>query len=368
MKFTMDQRNILTPLQEMVSDQPIVSIALNVQTDLKGIEKSRLVFKNFIKEAEKKTRENYPAASWDSIETQLDRLYQDNRFWQQNYRGVIVIANQEELYTYHFPFELQKRVVVDRLPYILPMVEHEQLFSHYHVLCLNQQSIRFFDVNHQEIEEEILPEDAPRTLQEALGNQLTGGELNFSSRGSGAGSVIFHGSTSKNEEMDKDLKNYFQLVDRYITEYYSKEYTRPLVLFSLTENRGHFIKLSRNPYLEKDLYINASASELETKKIVEKIHEFYPVWREMMVKELKKDYDKMYSEEKSTHFYDDIQFASQEGRIKQLWFSLDEVYQEAHITDYNRMAYQSIKNGGDVYILPDNVMPEKAKFVGLLRY
>ena len=105
----------------------------------------------------------------------------------------------------------------------------------------------------------------PRTITEALGNELSEPHQTVASYGKGAGGLpMRHGHGGKMDEIDSDTERFFRVIDRAILEHHSQPSRLPLLLAALTEYHTPFRKLSHNPFLiAEGLEINPDALSLE---------------------------------------------------------------------------------------------------------
>ncbi|MGH7927522.1 MAG: hypothetical protein ACREQV_06990, partial [Candidatus Binatia bacterium] len=104
----------------------------------------------------------------------------------------------------------------------------------------------------------------PRTITDALGEELTE-PLTVTSYSAGAGGpAIRHGYGSKQDEIDADSERFFRAVDRAILEHHSRPSRLPLILATLPEYQNLFRHVSQNPFLMADgidIYPDALAGD-----------------------------------------------------------------------------------------------------------
>jgi hypothetical protein len=119
------------------------------------------------------------------------------------------------------------------------------------VLGLNRQEIKLFEGNRDVIDEIELDQGVPRTITEALGEELTEPHQTVASYGGvGQGhSPMHHGHGGGESEVDSDSERFFRAVDRAILEYHSRPSGLPLVLAALPEHHRMFHDVSHNPFL-----------------------------------------------------------------------------------------------------------------------
>jgi hypothetical protein len=95
-----------------------------------------------------------------------------------------------------------------------------------------------------------LARGVPRTITEALGEELTEPHLTVASYGKGAGEpAMYHGHGSKKDEVDIDTERFFRTIDRAVLEHHSRPSGLPLILAALPEYHTLFRRVSHNPFL-----------------------------------------------------------------------------------------------------------------------
>jgi len=132
-----------------------------------------------------------------------------------------------------------------------PLLSFLQSTDRFQVLALNLHEIKLFEGNRDALDEIALAPGIPRTLTEALGEELTEPHQTVASYGgAGGGSVAMrHGHGDKKDEMDKDADRFFRMVDRAIFQSHSQPSGLPLILAALPDHQGHFRKHSQNTFL-----------------------------------------------------------------------------------------------------------------------
>ena len=140
------------------------------------------------------------------------------------------------------PIEVQELAVVADVFNTKPLRQYLQSADRYHVLGLSLHEIRLFEGNRHSLVEVDLPSDFPRTIVEALGDELTEKHTTVASYG-GTGaesSDMHHGHGGKKDEVDKDAERFFNIIAGTIHEKYSKPSGLPLILAALPEHHSLF--------------------------------------------------------------------------------------------------------------------------------
>jgi hypothetical protein len=143
-------------------------------------------------------------------------------------------------------------VVADTF-HIKPLIRILQSADRYQVLGLNRREIKLYEGNRDVFDEIDLASGVPRTITDALGEELTEPHLTVASYGAGAGGTpMRHGHGSRKDEIDVDSERFFRAVDRAVLEHHSKPSGLPLILAALPEYHTLFRQLSQNPFLMAD--------------------------------------------------------------------------------------------------------------------
>jgi hypothetical protein len=116
---------------------------------------------------------------------------------------------------------------------------------------LNLHEIKLFEGDRNGIEEIDLADGVPRTIADALGEQLSEAHQTVASYGGvGGGSVAMrHGHGGKSDEVDSDADRFFRAVDRGLLETHSRPTGLPLILAALPEHHHLFHAVSHNSSL-----------------------------------------------------------------------------------------------------------------------
>ncbi|MEI5992892.1 hypothetical protein A5880_000431 [Enterococcus sp. 4G2_DIV0659] len=242
-------------------------------------------------------------------------------------------------------------------------------------MALNRDSIQLYLVDGNKVTPVSLPEDAPIDLVTALGDELTGGSINYSTQGSAGSSkegVAYHGVNTKDEEVKIDWTNYYQAVDNYLKEEFVNDDKLPIRLYALPENQTLFKKIAKNPYLDTTASVSLSPAQASIKEIekgVQKIN-----------KELEAIETNAYNQLLDKKFVDqlvDIVPASDEGRISHLFISTANFVNEATEMSneefdrrkvLNKVTNSVLRTGGKVFVLDHSASPDEKTLLAVLRY
>jgi hypothetical protein len=228
-------------------------------------------FRNLLKGLEESLRQKYGAKDVTPLLEPFRALGDDSNFWNHTLDGLAVFGGPA-----HFRFfRLQRSVgdlaIVADSFHIKPLVRILQSADRYQVLALNQREARLFEGNRDMLDEIELAPGVPRTITEALGEELSDPRLTVSSYGTGpggpggaGGAAMRHGHGSKRDEVDIDRERFFRSVDRAVLAHHSRPAGLPLILAALPEHHAPFRSVSQNPFLAADgIRIDPAALSLD---------------------------------------------------------------------------------------------------------
>lgn len=211
-------------------------------------------FQNLLKELEEPLRQQFPK---DDIRTLLQpflALANDMDFWNHTLDGLAVLGARGIFRVYKLQRPVTEFALVADSFHTKPLMRILQSADRYQVLGLNRQEIRLFEGNRDALDEIELARTVPKTITEALGDELTEPHRTVASYGGiGDGhSPMHHGHGGKESEVDIDAERFFRAIDRGILEHHSKPTGLTLILAALPQYHHLFHQVSHNPLLIED--------------------------------------------------------------------------------------------------------------------
>ncbi|MGE5395494.1 MAG: hypothetical protein ACM3P1_12190 [Candidatus Saccharibacteria bacterium] len=344
-------------------------------------------YKNLVKQLEESLLKKYSAESIQKYLRPMEALISDNDFWNHTMNGLAVFCSDGifEVVGLHEP--VNELAIVANTFHTKPLRQSIQAVDRYHVLAINQHDFHLYEGNRYSLNEVELEAEVPKTLVEALGDELTGRQSPVGSYGNtNRGAANMHGQMGvRKEEMEKDAERFFRIISNIVEEKYSKPTGYPMILAALPEHHHLFHKVSKNPYLLKEgIMVNPSSLTLEQLnamawKIIE------PEYDQRMNK-LINQFEQARSHGKGSDEIEDIAVAAVEGRIDTLLVEADRLIavRIANITTGNiqesemnnpkiddlldDMSELVTKLGGEVMVLPPEKMPSESGLAAIFRY
>jgi hypothetical protein len=189
-------------------------------------------------------------------------LADDRDFWNHTLDGLAVLGAKGIFRVYRLQRPVAELAVVADSLHTKPLTRILQSADRYQVLGLNRQEIKLYEGNRDALDEIELDQDVPRTLTDALGEELTDSHLTVASYGgvSGSQAPMHHGHGGRKAEVDIDAERFFRAADRGILEHHSQPSGLPLILAALPEHHHMFHEVSHNPFLiEESIDIHPDA-------------------------------------------------------------------------------------------------------------
>lgn len=371
------------PSQELEREfSVILSLTVPLDAENTSSDKGTLKLKNAVEDARKRVQELTDSSVASVLETQLDTIYQHERELVSHRGGLAIYVSTDEVYYYHLGLPTPSNVVMGAYPYVHPLIEAYQFTNDFHVLVLNGENFEIYRGNSSGIDKiEIEDEDAPTTLENALGDELDGGELTHGTFGGPRGSSggqSFHGHNETSQEKEIDRRNYFRQVSRYVNDHYSKEENLPLIVYALTENASLFRELTNNKYLS-DYQIEKSGSGISKQEIESEVLELLMKIRQDEQSALVKRFRETSPEFRIENIKEDLAVSAIQGRIEELAIKKGyqtkgrisesgQVDETADVDFVEELIYKTLQSKGQVEIISDDLMPEEFNIVARLRY
>jgi len=208
-------------------------------------------FRNLVKEPKTSLRQKHPAAETRLLLEPFDALADDHDFWAHTLDGLAVLGGPGLFHVFRLQRPVAELAVVADSFHTKPLRRFLQSVGRYQVLGLSLHKIQLFEGTRSALDEIDPASGVPRTITEALGDELTEPHLTVASYGGvgGAHTPMRHGQGGKKDEVDIDADRFFRAIDRAVLEHHSRPSGLPLMLSALPEHHDRFHQVSHNPFL-----------------------------------------------------------------------------------------------------------------------
>ncbi|HUG98127.1 MAG TPA: hypothetical protein VMQ83_03025 [Gammaproteobacteria bacterium] len=254
-------------------DPPCLSLFQPTHRDHPDNQQDAIRFKNLVKALEESLRQQYASGEIQPLLEPMLALAEDHDFWNCTFDGLAVLRARNMFRVYKLQRSVAELAVVADSFHTKPLLRILQSADRYQVLALNRHEMKLFEGNRDALDEIVPAHGVPRTLTEALGEELTEPRQTVSAYGGRGGgqAPMHHGHGGRKAELDHDAERFFRAVDRAVLEHHSKPTGVPLILAALPEHHHMFHELSHNPFLiaeSLDVHPDALASTDEFRERV----------------------------------------------------------------------------------------------------
>lgn len=276
-------------------------------------------FRNLMKALETSLRETYPTAEAEAMLVPFEALASDTDFWNHTLDGLAVFGSEGTFQVLRLAQPVAELVVVADSFHTKPLRHYLQSLGRYQVLALSLGAMRMYEGNQLALDELELLAGVPRTLEDALGDELTEPFLNVGSHGGSGGehNPMHHGQGGKADEAPNDADRFFRAVDRAVMDHYSKPSGLPLILAALPEHHLRFHAVSRNPRLVAE-GIRANPDAMSTDELRDLAWKALEPGYKVHLAALCEDYAHAESKGHGSDVMTDVAVAASNGRVATL--------------------------------------------------
>jgi hypothetical protein len=381
-------------LAQLLGDQESPCLSLYQPTHRRHPENLQdpIRYSNLLKILEESLLQKYGMRETTPFLEPFRLLTEDRDFWNHTLDGLAVLGAPGRFEVFRLQRPVPELAIAADSFHIKPLVRIVQSADRYQVLSVNQREIRLFQGNRDVLDEIELSEGVPRTLTEALGDQLSDPRLTVSSYGTGpggpgpahAGPGMRHGHGGKKDEVDIDRERFFRAVDRGIAEHHSRPTGLPLILAALPEHHGHFHDVSQNPLLLPDgIKIDPEALTLD--ELREKAWQVMEPSYRARLAQLVDQFHVARARALASGDLSDIAVAAVNGRVATLLVegdrhvggrldpvsgrvSLDDIVDPEVDDVLDDVAERTLRTSGEVIVVPPSGMPTDTGLAAIYRY
>ncbi len=380
-----DREEIQTLLQ--TSEEPCVSIYMPTFRAGAETQQNPIRLKNLLRRVQERLEETgVEETAAAELMAPVRDLVDDAAFWQGQADGLALFRSPGVFKVFSLPAAFDEHAVVENRFHLKPLFSMVQGDGKFYVLALSLKKIRLIAATRHSAEELDL-DGVPLSLPEALGDltwENEGLQPRPASRGVARGAV-FHGHGNREEDLKPEIVQFFNLADKALLKHMDRN--SPVVLAGVEYLLPRYHETTEHPnVLKEGLTGNAdglSAAELRDAawEIVE------PFFLEGRHKAAERFGD-LKSSGRSSSGYQDILPAAHDGRIDtlfvargvRLWGSYDvetrkakleqdQSAQRNHSEDLlDLAAVQTFLNGGTVYAVPQQEVPDGQTMAAIFRY
>lgn len=379
----------INDLKELVEQPQGICVSIYMPTYKAGAETQQnpIRFKNLLREAEAKLEELGVSDPASLLQPATEITDED---WQHQDQGLALFLAEGCFRTYRLPIKFDQLVVVSEQFHLKPLMPLLTRDSEFYILALSQQQVRFFEATRYSIKE-VDVEDLPKSMGDALQYDETAkaGQFRIStSKGGTANSFqhagTFHGQGSPDrDDVKQDILQYFHLVDHALHDFLLDK-RGPLVLvgvdylFPIYREANHYVHLLEERVTENPEILKPETLHAQVLPIVEP---YFSQAEEAAIEH----YQEMTATGKTSADPKEAIPAAFFGRVEELfvavgvqqWGNFDpqamalEMHADPEPGDedlLNAAAVQTLLNGGRVYAVEPEKVPDLAPLAAVFRY
>jgi hypothetical protein len=232
-------------------DPPCLSLYQPTHRNHPDNQQDPIRFGNLVKALEDSLQQAFPREAIQPLLAPFLALADNRNFWNGTLDGLAVLGAKDLFRVYRLQRPVAELAVVADSFHTKPLLRVLQSADRFQILAINRSEIKLFEGNRDVLDEIEPAASVPRTLTEALGEELTDPRLTVSAYGGSGGGqpAMHHGHGGRKAEVDSDAERFFRTVDRAVLEHHSRPSGLPLMLASLPEHHHMFHELSHNPFL-----------------------------------------------------------------------------------------------------------------------
>ncbi len=370
-----------------IEEAPCLSLYMPTHRHHPDNRQDPIHYKNLLKEMEQSLLQKYSSGETEAYLAPLEELAENPEFWNQGLDGIAVFSSPKLNKMVKLPISVESLAIVADSFHTKPLRKYLQSTDRYHLLGLSRHEIALFEGNRHSLDEIELTAEIPKTIEDALGEEMTDEHLTVASYGGAGGesSAMHHGHGGKKDQVDLDAEKFFRVVAKAVEENISKPHGLPLILAALTEHHHLFQKVNKNvALLPEGILVNPSSVSKE--KLAELAWEVMEPAYLANLKSYSEQFSQARALGKGSDDYKELAVAAVEGRIGTLLVEEDRII-AARITNLvtgntqkkdmdnprvddllDDMGELVIKMGGKVVVIPADKMPTETGLAGVFRY
>jgi hypothetical protein len=370
-----------------VTETPCISLYMSTHRIHPENIQDPIRYKFLVKQVKESLTEKYPTANIQTLLEPFEALVNDHDFWKHTSEGLCLMRSASRFEVIRLQLPVEELVMVADTFHTKPLRYALQSEDRYQVLALTMHEVHLFEGNRHSLFEIELPDDFPRTITEALGEELTEKHSTVASYGGvgGDSTNMHHGQGGKMDEVDSDAQRFFRLVAGAVHDRYSKPVGLPLLLAALPEHHYLFNQVNKNPFLlPEGININPQAISIE--KLTELSWQMMqPIYLKKLEARIEK-FNQAKSNGLGSDKMDEVIEAAEAGRVDTLLieahrviakrlrnkitgtFEMADVTQPVLDDQLDEVGEIVYKMGGTVVIIPKAQMPVDTGLAAIFRY
>lgn len=368
-------------------NNPCISIFLPTQRIGKDVleEKDRIQLKSQWKKVTEKLKEmGIPSEKISKIGKPLEDLLNDRDFWRHQSDGLAIFLAEGFFEKFTLPVNFEAFTYVSDHFYLKPLIPMFSGNTRFYVLALQLDRVQLYEGNLYSIGEVDVKDLTPSRLEDRVGYDYEQKSLQYKSQNAATGETIMHGQGAAERDRKNEILRFFRAIDEGLHEVLKTEKV-PLVvacqdyLFPIYQEANTYKNLYGEPVpgnpsdYENMLALHAASLNVLEPHFNKEKENKMTQFREM-------------SPGRTSTAVSEIIPAIFEGKVdtlflknrEDIWGNYNEEMASVDVQDepnsanmslMNLAAIKVIEQGGKVYLIENEFMPEQnSKMNAVFRY
>lgn len=369
-------------------NQLCISIYMPTKEDASSeVKKMPIQLKNLLNQIKKELQEknHFDDRKIDALLKPASDLLGDRVFWQNQKKGLALFLTPDKFNYYHLSDDVQSISLVGQYFYVLPLISEAMFNKEFYVLALSRNQNRIFSCTRGSIDQ-ITIQGIPESLKEITKYSESEKSLHYHTHGSEGSKSIFHGLGEIEDDKREELLQYFRQIDLGLNKEIDKKNKSPLIIMCVKDLFPLYREINNYPYLF-DKNIEGNPDETNPNTIHDLSWNIVKGHFQSQVEEIYKLYHNIKGTGKTSTLLDEIVSAAYFSRVENLLIKkhvfqfgdFDSEENKVHLEEdgrlrynqydlYNYAAIKTLSNGGQVYVLEENEMPDGENMIAFFRF
>ncbi len=366
---------------------PCISIFIPTERAGKEVlnEKDRIHLKSQWKKANERLKEmGLSQDKIDKIGQPVVELIEDSNFWRHQSDGLAIFVADGYFKKFTLPVYFEAYTYVSDHFYLKPMVPMFSGNARFYMLALQMDRVQLYEGNQYSVGEVYVEDLTPSQLEDRVGYDYEEKTLQHATQNTRTGSTEVHGHGAAERDRKNEILRFFQAVDKGVFKVIGDEKV-PLViacqdyLFPIYEEANSYKNLFPKPLpgnpqdYENMLDLHSATLELlkpyfdkEKDEKMKEFREFNPARTSSMVTEI---LPAIYEGKVDTLFLQNREDIWGKYNEPMASVEIEEEPGPGSVSLMNLAATKVIEQGGQVYLIDDQFMPDKnSKMNAVFRY
>ncbi|GAB4540573.1 MAG: hypothetical protein Tsb0014_31880 [Pleurocapsa sp.] len=345
--------------------------------------KNPIRFKNLLREATNKIEQlNKFTTEIEKSLASAQSYLENYNFWQHQDCGLAFFIAPEGIQYYRLPHSFEESVEVSDRFYLKPLLPVITNNSKFYLLALAQNQIKFFLGSYYSISEVDLPESVPVSLADALKYEEPEKQIQYHS-GNPGNSPIYHGQGVGTTDNKNEIRRFFQQINSGLQEILSEE-NAPLILAGVEYLLPIYHEVNSYSNL-LETGITGNPENVAPSELHQQAWAILTTHLTATKQQAMNRYHQLSSTGEASSQVEKIVAAAINGQVDTLFIAANNQYWGQFQPKTNKVeihsqvteesmdlldfaATQTYLQGGDVYILEPEEMPDDKNLLAIFRY